>query len=134
MILLDTNVFMYAAGRPHPHRAPSVALLERVARGEVEAAIDAEVLQEILHRYRAIGRWEDGRRVYDLVRTIIPDVLDVGASMLDRARGLMDTYPALVARDAIHAAAVLELDADGICSWDADFDVVREVRRITPGG
>jgi hypothetical protein len=32
-----------------------VALLERVADGELEATVDAEVLQEILHRYRAIG-------------------------------------------------------------------------------
>lgn len=132
MILLDTNVLMYAAGREHPHRAPSLALLERVARGELDAAIDAEVLQEILHRYRAVGRWEDGARLYDLVRTLIPDVLDVGASMTDRARALMARYPALLARDALHAAAVLELHAEALCTWDADFDAIREIRAVRP--
>jgi predicted nucleic acid-binding protein len=48
---------MYAAGADHPNKEPSVRFLERVARGEVEAALDAESLQEILHRYRALGRW-----------------------------------------------------------------------------
>ncbi len=56
MILLDANIFMYAGGASHPNKAPSLALLEGVARGEREAAVDAEVLQEILHRYRAIQR------------------------------------------------------------------------------
>ena len=41
MILLDSNILMYAAGAAHPHKADSLALLERVARGEVEAAVDA---------------------------------------------------------------------------------------------
>lgn len=132
MILIDTNVFMYVAGREHPHRAPSLALLEQVASGQVEAAIDAEVLQEILHRYRAIGRWSDGRRAYDLVRALVPDVIDVGAWALDHARHLMDRYPALSARDAVHAAAVLEVGADSLVTWDADFDLISEIRAVRP--
>ncbi len=132
MILIDTNVFMYVAGREHPHRAPSRLFLERVVKGEISAVIDAEVLQEILHRYRAVGRWEDGRRVYDLVRTVVPDVLDVGAEMIDRARALMEQYPALLARDAVHAAAVIEIGAEALCTWDKDFAVIREIRVVQP--
>lgn len=133
MILIDTNVFMYVAGADHPHRVPSRALLDRVVRGQVEAAVDTEVLQEILHRYRAIGRWEDGRRVFDLVRTIIPDVIELGAGTLDCARALMDRYPTLLARDAVHAAAAIDVGADGLCTWDTDFDVVLEIRSLRPG-
>lgn len=57
MILIDSNIFMYAAGTPHPNKEPSATFLDQVAIGEVDAVIDAEVLQEILHRYRAISRW-----------------------------------------------------------------------------
>jgi hypothetical protein len=56
MILTATNVIMYAEGAPHPHKDPSVTLLEQVATGSIEAVTSAEVLQEILHRYRAIVR------------------------------------------------------------------------------
>jgi predicted nucleic acid-binding protein len=66
LILIDANISMYAAGAEHSHKGPSVAVLRRVALGEIDAAVDAEVLQEILRRYRAIWRWEEGREVYAL--------------------------------------------------------------------
>lgn len=132
MILLDANIFMYAAGAPDPHKAPSVALLKRVARGDVEAAIDAEVLQEILHRYRAIRRWKDGRQVYDLARCSVVTVLPVTAEVTDLARTILDDAPKLMARDALHAAVCQIARAEAICSYDADLDVITGLRCLEP--
>ena len=132
MLLVDANIFMYAAGSEHPNKRAATRFLERVAAGETDAAVDAEVLQEILHRYRSIGRWSDGRKVYDLVRKIMPEVVPVTGVMLDRSRMLMDRYPEIMARDALHAAAVLETAAAGLCSFDRDFDRIREIQRIEP--
>ena len=132
MILIDANVLMYAAGAAHPHKAPSARLLERVARGDVEAVIDAETLQEILHRYRAIRRWEDGRQVYDLARQLFPNVVPISAEVTDRARELLDAYPSLMARDALHAAVVLHESLEAICSYDRDFDGIVGLRRTEP--
>ena len=132
MILVDANVIMYAAGAEHAHKRPSVALLERVARGEVEATIDAEVLQEILHRYRSIGRWEDGRRVYDLARKLFRNVVPVTADVLDRARRLLDTDRRIMARDALHAAVVMAEGLEAVCSWDRDFDRIKGIVRREP--
>ena len=132
MILVDANIIMYAAGAPHPHKRPSVALLERIAGGEVEAAIDAEVLQEILHRYRAIGRWEDGRRVYDLTRRLFPSVVPLTAAVLDRARRVLDGDAGIMARDALHAAVVMAEGFDAVCSYDRDFDRINGIVRRRP--
>ena len=132
MILLDANILMYAAGVDHPHKAPSLAVLERVATGSIEAAADVEVLQEILHRYRAIGRWEDGRRVYDLARTIISAWLPIDVAVLDRARGLLEGDRALAARDSLHAAVCFEVGAEALCSYDRDLDRVSGLRRVEP--
>jgi len=132
VILIDTNIIMYAAGAPHPHKGPSVKLLEQVAAGEVEAGIDAEVLQEILHRYRAINRWDDGKQVYDLTRRLFPVVIPVTAAILDRARQLLDTDATIMARDALHAAVVLEERLDAVCSYDRDFDRIAGVVRREP--
>lgn len=123
---------MYAAGAPYPHKAPSVAWLRRVASGDLEAAIDAEVLQEILHRYRSIDRWPDGRRVYDLARRVAPMVLPVTAPVLDRARDLMDDDRRLTARDAIHAAAAIDHGCHSICTYDRAFDRIAGLSRIEP--
>lgn len=132
MILLDTNVFMYAAGRNHPNKKPCLDLLDRVARGKVEACIDAETLQEILHRYRALHEWEKGRLVYDFVRRIVPEVIAVTGEVLDRARSLLDSHRTLMARDGLHVAVCLEHDLDAICSYDRDFDRVRGLKRVDP--
>lgn len=132
MILVDSNIFMYAAGALHPNKRPSVRWLERVARGEVDAVVDAEVLQEILHRYRAIGRWDEGRRVYDHARRLVPVTIPVGAEVLDQARRLLDSHAHLMARDALHAAVVLEHGLRTICSYDRDFDDIKGIRRVEP--
>jgi predicted nucleic acid-binding protein len=132
MILVDSNILMYAAGAEHPNKAPSVAWLERVARDEIEASLDAEALQEILHRYRAIGRWQEGRVVYDMARRIIPLVIPITGEILDRARALLDEYSTLLARDALHAAVVETQGLEAICSYDQDFDSIQGIRRIEP--
>ena len=131
MILTDANILMYAAGAEHPHKAPSVAFLNRVASGEVEANIDAEVLQEILHRYRSLHRWSDGQRVYDLARKLFPEVLAITGEVMDEARRILATDTTLTARDAVHAAVVIVYQMDGIGSFDADFDRIAGCPRVS---
>lgn len=132
MLLIDSNIFMYAAGADHPHKRPSVAFLRQLARGELDAAVDAEVLQELLHRYRAIDRWAEGRQVYDRARRIVGLVIPVSAEVVDLARRLLDRYERLTTRDALHAAVVDLHALEGIVSYDRDFDVVEGLRRSEP--
>jgi predicted nucleic acid-binding protein len=56
VILVDSNVPMYLVGSPHPHKTDAQRLLERCIASRERLVTDAEVLQEILHRYVAIGR------------------------------------------------------------------------------
>jgi predicted nucleic acid-binding protein len=44
---LDINIFMHAAGKPHKFKEPCVTVLSSVASGDLSAAVDAEVFQEI---------------------------------------------------------------------------------------
>ena len=123
---------MYAAGAEHQYKTRSAAFLTSVVDGQVQATIDAEVLQEILHRYRAIDRWHDGRRLYDTARIIFPSAIPITDIVLDDARRLMDEHSGLSARDAIHAAVVRVYTLDAICSFDQDFDSIPSVKRIEP--
>jgi predicted nucleic acid-binding protein len=132
VILVDANVLMYATGAPHPHKDASAALIMAIGRRDVAAATDAEVLQEILHRYRALKRWQEGRMVYDDSRRLFPDVIPVTGEITDHARRLLDEVGTLTPRDAIHAAIVLDHRLDAICSYDRDFDRIPGLRRIEP--
>ena len=134
MILVDANILMYAAGADHAHKTSCLELLSRVAEGEVDAALDAEVLQEVLHRYRAIERWSAGARVYDDARRIFSVVLPITVETLDLARHLLDGHRAIGARDALHAAVVELHQLEGICSYDRGFDLIPGVARIEPAG
>ncbi|HWZ33282.1 MAG TPA: type II toxin-antitoxin system VapC family toxin [Bryobacteraceae bacterium] len=132
MILVDSNIFMYAAGSAHPHKQAAIAFLEGVAEGSTDAGIDAEVLQEILHRYRALRRWPEGGAVYDAARILFQDVLPITGEVLDCARWMLEKHSGVGARDALHAAVVEVYRLDGICSFDQDFDVIQGLRRLEP--
>jgi len=132
MIFLDANIFMYAAGTEHPHKSPCLDLLELIASGKAEACVDAEILQEILHRYRSLGRWGEGRQVYNAARSLVPTVIPITDEIVDEARDLLDSHPRIMARDALHVAAFRQSGARALYSYDRDFDSVRGVRRVEP--
>ena len=132
MILVDANIFMYAAGAPHEYKVPSLRFLHEVARLEHECCVNAEILQEILHRYRSIGRWEAGKEVYHLAKKIVPTVEPITADLMEKTVELMNAYPQLMARDCLHAAHCILSGLEGICSFDRDLDTIEGIRRIEP--
>ena len=50
---------MYLVGTSSPHKTDAQRLLERLVSDRQRLVTDAEVLQEILHRYVAINRRHD---------------------------------------------------------------------------
>lgn len=132
MMMLDSNIFMYAGGVTHPNKKPCLQLLKKIASGDIDAIIDAEILQEILHRYRSIHRWEDGCKVFELARQIVPIVVPVTDEMLDLTLDIMKFHPELMARDALHAAACKISGSDVFCSYDDDFDKISDFKRMKP--
>lgn len=132
MIFIDTNIFMYAAGREHQNKIPSINLLHKIASGKIEACITVEVLQEILHRYRYINRWEDGKLVYTLTRKIIPAIFSIDTSIMEKCFELLNEYDNIMARDALHAAFCKINSITTIYSYDKDFDIFNGITRIEP--
>jgi predicted nucleic acid-binding protein len=128
-VFIDSNIPMYVAGREHANREPSRRFLRRVREGKVEACTSTEVLQEILYRYASLGRLDLAREVYDLFVDVCPIVLGVTLADTDRARDLVcgDIGPS--ARDAVHAAVMLNNDVEWIATFDAGFDEIQGIRR-----
>ena len=129
-VFIDSNIPMYVAGQEHPNRAPSLRFLACVKSGEIEAYTSTEVLQEILYRYSAMGRLDRGGEVYDLFVGICPVVLPVTLADTDRARGLLRSVAGISARDAVHAAVMLNHGIQLIATFDSGFDRVPGIRRV----
>lgn len=133
MIFIDANIFMYAAGHESPQQQPCQRFLaEVVRRGAPACCTNAEVLQEILHRYRAIGRADIGFRIFDSVAGLGIPILGVGASEVRRARRLLDTYPTLSTRDGVHLGVMEEHGMTAAVSYDRGLDQVSWLERREP--
>lgn len=130
MILVDSNVPMYLVGGPHPHKADAQRLLERCIAERVRLVTDAEVLQEILHRYVAIGRREAIQPAFDAILGVTDEVLPVELESVERAKTILLGNARLSARDALHVAVMQRNRIAEILSFDAGFDEVPGIRRI----
>jgi hypothetical protein len=133
-IFLDTNIFMYAAGKPHQYKAPCVRILRDLEQGRLRAVINTEILQEILYRYSHIGLPDKG---IDLCRTLLQYPLSVFAvteADLRTAIDLFDQFRTLgiQPRDAIHAATMQNNNLTRIITVDMHFDHFGFLGRIDP--
>lgn len=131
-VFLDTNVFLYAAGGPHPDREPCVGLLQRVGEGSLEATVNTEVVQELLFVLARRGRHQEGLRLARSVLSLFPGLLPVTREDMLAACDLLERHPRLPVRDAIHAATMLNNGLHTLVSVDSDFDQIAAIRRITP--
>ncbi len=130
MILVDSNIPMYLVGNAHPNKdAARRALEEAVAAGE-SLCTDAEVLQEILHRYTAIRRPEEIDPAFDALLAIVDVVYPIERTDVERARRLLATTPTLSARDAVHVAVMQARDVGRILTFDAAFDGIPGIVRL----
>lgn len=129
---IDTSVFIYATGSGHPLRDPCARVLARMEAGELEATTSAEVVQEIVHRFLAIRRVDEGLLLAQRVMEAFMPVLPVTHSVVARVPGLARRYPNLAARDLVHVATCIEEGIPAIATTDRGFDQVVEVRRIDP--
>lgn len=132
--LLDTAVPMYAAGTPHPYRDACQWVMTEIASGRMQVVIDAEVIQEILHRYGALGRFPDAVSMARDLMTLVPVILPVAAADMQIAVTLFQQYAPLGvrARDAIHAAVMQNHGLVQIISSDAHFDLIAGLTRLDP--
>jgi len=94
---------MYLIGAAHAHKMEAQVLLERLIAAGQRLVIDAEVLQEILHRYTG-------------------DVL--------RAAEIAQNPTLISARDAVHIAVMERHGVHSILSFYADFDRRPGLQRI----
>ena len=132
-IFLDANVPMYAAGRAHPLKAPCVDVLTLVAERPRAFVTDAEVLQEILHRYIAQRAWSRGKEVLARVALLMAGRIEpVGARDVEAAALLADHHPDLAGRDLLHVAVMQRLGIAQIVSADHDFERIAGVLRLDP--
>ncbi len=130
---IDANVPIYASGRESPYKQPCARVLMMAAERPAFFVTDAEVFQELLHRYLSLERWGLGREVFQGFAEVMRDRIEpVYAEDIDRAASLADGHQGISARDLLHAAVMLRLGSHQIISSDSDFDRLPGITRLDP--
>ena len=130
MIFVDSNIPMYLIGAAHPHKAEAQVILERLIAAGERLVTDAEVLQEILHRYTAIGKRDAIGPAFQLTLGIVDDVIPIEKAEVLRAAEITQSRTLMSARDAVHIAVMERHGIRSILSFDADFDSWPGLHRI----
>ena len=131
MILVDSNIPMYLVGAPHPHKSDAQRLLERLLSDRQRLVTDAEVLQEILHRYVAINRRDAIQLAFDVLLGVVDEVLAVDRVIAERAKEIVLGHRRLSARDAVHLAVMEQHGIERIMTFDSGFDAFPGVTRLS---
>lgn len=131
MILVDSNVPMYLVGAPHVHKGDAQRLLEKFVSERQRLVTDAEVLQEILHRYAAIQRRDAIQPAFNALLGVVDQVLPIDQVAVERAKQIVLGHIELSARDAVHLAVMEHHGIDRILSFDSGFDQFPGIIRLS---
>lgn len=130
MIFIDSNVPMYLVGAEHPHKIDAQRLLERCISDDERLVTDAEVLQEILHRYTAIERKDAIAPAFQAILGVVDEVFAIELRDVERARDILFASQQLSARDTVHLAIMERHRIETILSFDSGFDGYPGITRL----
>lgn len=129
-VFIDSNIPMYLVGAAHPNKTDAQRLLESLVVTGERLVTDAEVLQEVLHRYKAIDRRDAIQPAFDVLTALVDEVLAVDRAAVERAKDVLLSRWRLSARDALHVAVMQRHRIERILSFDRGFDAVPGISRV----
>ena len=122
---------MYLIGAPHPHKSDAQRALEKLVSDRRRLVTDAEVLQEILHRYVVIDRRDAIQPAVDVLLDLVDEVLPVDSSAVLRAKEIVQGHRQISARDALHLAVMEKHGTEQILTFDSGFDGFPGITRLS---
>ena len=122
---------MYLVGAQHPHKADAKRWLDELVSGRERLVTDAEVLQEILHRYVLIQRPDAIQPAFNALLGVVDEVFAVDRAAVERAKEIVLGQKSLSARDAVHIALMQIHGIKRILSFDRGFDGFPGITRLS---
>ena len=130
MIFVDTNVFIYAVGRPHPLRSTARDFFVKSNRDREPLCTSAEVLQELVHAYLPVGRLRTLDAAMSLAVGMGVEVWPLEEADVTLARQLHDRHPTLGARDLCHLASCRRRGVSKIMTFDQAFGTAADLKLL----
>lgn len=135
MFFMHTSIPIYAAGRPSEYKETCTRVLEKIEAGEINAAIDTEVIQELLYRYHRLDMEKQGLEISRNVLRLDLHVLPVLKRDIEDTLNLFEKYSSrkVPPRDVLHVAVMTNNGIGEIITVDKHFgEIIKEVKRVEP--
>ena len=124
MIFVDTNVFMYAVGRPHALQTSAQRFFVEANWSDTPLCTSAEVMQELAHAYLPAERLQTFDATLELLARAAVEVWPLEGEDVALARRLYEQYPTLQARDLCHLASCRRRGVREIKTFDRTFAAI----------
>ena len=121
MTFLDTNIFVYAVGNPHPLQQAAWRFFAESDERGIPLCTSAEVLQELAHVYLRVGRRGSFDAAIALLSEFNVEVWPLEEEDITLARQLHELHPHLAARDLCHLAVCQRRGIDEMMTFDQDL-------------
>ncbi|MBI4141843.1 type II toxin-antitoxin system VapC family toxin [Candidatus Woesearchaeota archaeon] len=128
MIYLDTNVFVFAVTQG----GKTKDLLRDIALEKIDACTSVLTWDETVWTFKRIFGNYDAAKIEGKKMLRLPNivVLSISIDIVEQAQQLIEAYPKLKPRDALHLATAINFRAETIISDDTDFDGIKEIKRV----
>lgn len=134
VVMLDTIVPMYAAGRDRAYKLPCAWVINEITEDRLTAVVDTETIQEVLYRYSGAGQWDAAIKMATDLIAIASEIYPVRASDTMLCIELCKQYgpQGIRVRDLLHIAVMQTNGLDTIISTDKHFDRIAGIHRLDP--
>ena len=131
-VLIDTAIVSYALGPDSEWKSTCQRFLRRAEAGEFRAYASVEMVQELVHH--RLGRTGDRQRSAQQGRDAAASctLLNFDREVPDLSLELIERFPAVRCRDAVHAATAIAYGIERIASTDRAFDDIPGLTRVDP--
>jgi hypothetical protein len=121
---------MYLVGAAHPNKPAAQRRLELLVNQGEHFATDAEVLQEILHRYYSINQPQAIQPAFDTILGVVDTIFPVELEDVQDAKSILMSTAGISARDAIHIAIMTRKGITTVLTFDRGFDNRSGITRL----
>ncbi len=102
MIFVDSNIVIYAVGRPHPLQREAQDFFLNARKKGFHLVSSAEVLQELLHVYLPVGRMVELESAFAMMEEGIDEIFPIDKELVCTAKNEIRHFPGLTSRDLLH--------------------------------
>jgi len=130
-VFIDSNVFFYAKIMDREYGNACAEILNRIVRGEVEAATSVLVAVELANALVKYGLSNEVKETIDGLFSLEISIHEVDQFDIRNAASIFDEFK-ISPYDCVHIAVMRRVGVNEIISADKDFDKVNLIKRSDP--